>query len=316
MNAYFGIDLGGTFVKYGLITEEGEILKKGKVTTPSDNIYWNTINVIVSIAQGIAAEHGASICGLGIGAPGVVDGKKGLVLTSGNLDWENKPLAKDVSAALSLPVTLTNDANAAAYGEYFCGAGKQYKSIVLLTLGTGVGSGIVLNGKLFEGSEGVGAELGHEVIRLGGEKCVCGRRGCLEQYVSATALIRQTKRAMEKEKESILWQLCSGNLANVNGKTVFDGARAGDKTSNRVISNYIRYLSEGLVNIANTFRPEAILIGGGISAEGVNLTESLQERVNKLMLGHGKYAPVKILAATLGNDAGLVGAAMLAKEKV
>lgn len=179
-----------------------------------------------------------------------------------------------------------------------------------------MGSGIVLNGKLYEGNEGAGAELGHEVIRVGGEKCACGRRGCFEAYASATALIRQTKRAMEKDRQSKLWQLCEGDINNVNGKTAFDGAAVGDKAAKRVVNNYLRYLSEGLANIANTFRSEVILIGGGISAQGENLTVPLQKQVNKLMLGHGTYAPVKILAATLGNDAGLVGAAMLAKEKI
>ena len=253
---------------------------------------------------------------MGIGAPGVVDGEKGIVLTSGNLGWENKPLAEDLSAKLGIPAVLTNDANAAAYGEYACGADSEYKSVVLITLGTGVGSGIVLNGKLYEGCAGAGAELGHEVIRVGGEKCACGRRGCFEAYASATALIKQTRRAMEKDRQSMLWRLCGGDINNVNGKTVFDAAAMGDKRAKRVVNNYLYYLSEGLANIANAFRPEAVLIGGGISAQGENLTKPLQKRVDKLMLGHGAYAPVKIKTASLGNDAGLMGAAMLAKEKV
>lgn len=315
MSFNIGIDLGGTYIKYGLVSEVGEIIEKGKVPTPAGCGYAETVEVIVSAVRGLA-KSGASVCGLGIGAPGVVDGEKGIVRTSGNLGWENKPLAEDLFAKLGIPVTLANDANAAAYGEYACGAGKEYRSVVLLTLGTGVGSGIVLNGKLFEGSRGAGAELGHEVIRFGGEKCACGRRGCFEAYASATALIRQTRLAMEKDKASALWQLCEGDINNVNGKTAFDGAAAGDKTAKRAVSNYLRYLSEGLANIANTFRPEVILIGGGISAQGETLTKPLQKRLDKLMLGHGKYAPVKILAASLGNDAGLVGAAMLAKEKV
>ncbi len=315
MKAYIGIDLGGTYIKYGLVNETGEIIEKGKVLTPTGCGYAETVEVIMSAVRGLA-KSGAPIGGLGIGAPGIVDGEKGIVRTSGNLGWENKPLAEDLSAKLGIPVTLANDANAAAFGEYVCGAGSDYKSVVLITLGTGVGSGIVLNGKLYEGNEGAGAELGHEVIRMDGEKCACGRRGCFEAYASATALIKQTKRAMGKDKESTLWRLCGGDIGLVNGKTAFDGAKGEDKTAKRVVSNYLRYLSEGLANIANTFRPEAILIGGGISAQGDTLTKPLQKRVNKLMLGHGRYASVKILAATLGNDAGLVGAAMLAKEKV
>lgn len=314
MNYRIGIDLGGTFVKYGLVGEGGEIIGKGKASTPAGCGYAETVEVIASAVRNIT-EQGIRICGIGIGAPGVVDGEKGIVLTSGNLGWENKPLACDLSKSLGIPVALTNDANAAAFGEYACGAGSSYKSVVLITLGTGVGSGIVLNGKLYEGNEGAGAELGHEVIRFGGEKCACGRRGCFEAYASATALIRQTRRAMERNTASALWQLCGGNPDKVNGKTAFDGAKEGDATAKRVVNKYLSYLSEGLANIANTLRPEAILIGGGISAQGESLTEPLQKRVDKLMLGHGRYAPVKILTASLGNDAGLVGAAMLAKQR-
>ena len=241
---------GGTYIKYGLVGEGGEIIEKGKVPTPAGCRYAETMEVIASAVRGLA-KSGALVCGLGIGAPGVVDGERGIVLTSGNLGWVNKPLAQDLSERLGIPVTLTNDANAAAFGEYVCGAGSDYKSVVLITLGTGVGSGIVLNGKLYEGNEGAGAELGHEVIRMGGEKCACGRRGCFEAYASATALIRQTKRVMEKDKQSMLWQLCGGDIESVNGKTAFDGAAAGDKTAKRVVNNYLRYLSEGLASRAN-----------------------------------------------------------------
>lgn len=316
MKTYIGIDFGGMYIKYGLVSKIGKIIDKEKISTPTGCDYVRTVDIIKSVVQLLSVGHNMPISGIGIGAPGVVDGEKGIVRLSGNLGWENKPLAEDLSAKLGIPVTLANDANAAAFGEYVCGAGSDYKSVVLITLGTGVGSGIVLNGKLYEGNEGAGAELGHEVIRMDGEKCACGRRGCFEAYASATALIKQTKRAMGKDKESTLWRLCGGDIGLVNGKTAFDGAKGGDKTAKRVVSNYLRYLSEGLANIANTFRPEAILIGGGISAQGDTLTKPLQKRVNKLMLGHGRYASVKILAATLGNDAGLVGAAMLAKEKV
>ena len=310
-----GIDLGGTFIKYGLVAEDGRIIEKGKVPTPPGCGYAETLNAIASAVRGIAEKSGVRIRCAGVGSPGVIDGARGYVVTSGNLGWENKPFARDLSALLGVPATLANDANAAAFGEYICGAGSAYKSVVLVTLGTGVGSGIVLNGELFEGCEGAGAELGHEVIRFGGEKCSCGRRGCFEAYASATALIRQTKKAMAKDRESSLWQSCGGNPDNVDGKTAFDAALAGDKTAKRVVNNYLRYLAEGFANIANAFRPEAILIGGGISAQGESLTVPLQKKVNRLMLGRGRYAQVKILAAMLGNDAGLVGAAMLAKEK-
>lgn len=265
---------------------------------------------VIKLAQTAEIEVKA----VGIGSPGMIDGEKGIVVYSNNLAWEKVPLAAELRNRLHLPVRITNDANAAAYGEYACGAGKNYKTIVMLTLGTGVGSGIVIDGKLFEGNRGAGAELGHETIRFGGEKCTCGRRGCFEAYASATALIRQTRRAMEKDRQSKLWDLCGGDIANVNGKTAFDGSRAGDITAKKVVRAYIRYLSEGIANIVNAFRPEAVLLGGGISREGDNLVNPLKKKVKKLFFGGSRYAPVKILAATLGNDAGLVGAAILAKE--
>ena len=155
---------------------------------------------------------------VGIGCPGVIDGEHGMVVTGGNLGWENKPLASDLGEPLGIPVTLCNDANAAAYGEYACGAGKEYKSVVLITLGTGVGSGVIFGGKLFTGELGAGAELGHEVIRMDGEPCACGRRGCFETYASASALVRQTRNAMVAHPESKMWELCKGSADNADGR--------------------------------------------------------------------------------------------------
>lgn len=312
MKTYIGIDLGGTFIKYGLVDEEGNILEKGKVPTPAGCGYEETVRAIADAAAKLADKKP---CGVGIGSPGVIDGERGIAVTSGNLGWEKVPLEKDVAALCKLPVVLTNDANAAAFGECYGGAGKSYRSLVFLTLGTGVGSGIVIDGKLFEGNGGAGAELGHMVIRTGGERCGCGRRGCYEAYASASALVKQTKKAMIAHPESKMWELCEGNADNADGRTAFDGMRLGDKAAKSVVNKYLGYLAEGIANIINIFRPETVLIGGGLSAEGETITRPLQRKVNRLILGHGKYAPVKIRAASLGNDAGLIGAAMLAKEK-
>ncbi len=179
-----------------------------------------------------------------------------------------------------------------------------------------MGGGIVLNGRLYEGNRSAGAELGHTVIKIKGEKCTCGRRGCFEAYSSATALIRQTQRAMARESESALWRLCGGKSENVDGKTAFDGMRSGDKTAIKVVNDYIRYLAEGIANFANIFRPEAVLLGGGICAEGETLLVPLEKQVDKMLFGGTHYAPVKILRASLGNDAGLYGAALLAIQTV
>lgn len=314
MSYHIGIDLGGTFVKFGAVEESGNILKKDKIPTPLGCDYGATVSAIAEAVRGMIADMGMPESA-GIGCPGVIDGEHGIVVTGGNLGWENMPLAQDLGGRLDIPVTLCNDANAAAYGEYACGAGKEYKSIVLITLGTGVGSGIIFRGKLFTGELGAGAELGHEVIRMDGEPCACGRRGCFEAYASASALVRQTKNAMVAHPESKMWELCKGSADNADGRTAFDGMRQDDETAKEVVERYLNYLAEGIENIVNVFRPQAVLIGGGISAEGEALTLPLQKMVDTKILGRGRYAPVTIRAASLGNDAGLVGAAMLAKER-
>ena len=313
MNHHIGIDLGGTFIKFGAVGESGNILKKDKIPTPAGCDYMATVSAIAEAVKGMIADMGVPES-VGIGCPGVIDGEHGMVVTGGNLGWENKPLAEDLGSLLGISATLANDANAAAYGEYMCGAGKEYRSIVLITLGTGVGGGVIFGGKLFTGELGAGAELGHTVICLDGEPCSCGRRGCFEAYASASALVRQTRNAMIAHPESKMWELCKGSADNADGRTAFDGMRLDDKTAKAVVERYLNYLAEGIANIVNVFRPQAVLIGGGISAEGEALTLPLQKMVDTKILGRGRYAPVVIRAASLGNDAGLVGAAMLAKE--
>ncbi len=315
MRYYAGIDLGGTYIKLSVIDETGNIHRKEKTETPKGSEYIKTVEMIARSVRELASKGGVRLEGAGIGSPGVIDGKKGIVVTSNNLGWENRPLAKDLSVALEMPVYLTNDANAAALGEYAFGAGKKYESLVLLTLGTGIGSGIVIDGKLFEGNCGAGAELGHMTIRCDGMGCSCGRRGCYEMYASASALVRQTKQAMRENKLSRMWKLCGGKLSAVDGKTAFEAARLGDTAAEQVLEKYIGYLAEGIADIINIFRPQAILLGGGISAEKENLTKPLEKWVNELILGKGAYAPVKIETASLGNDAGIYGAAKLAMDR-
>ena len=224
-------------------------------------------------------------------------------------------MVEKLQKASGFKVKITNDANAAALGEYHFGAGKKYKSLVMLTLGTGVGSGIVFNGKLFEGNLGAGVELGHEVIKIGGEKCTCGRKGCLEAYASATALIRQAQRAMDGDKESLLWKLTDGNKENVNGKIVFDALREGDKTAEKVVKKYTEYLAAGVTNVINAFHPQAIVLGGGICAAGDVFLTPLKRKVSRQIYGGTKFAPVEIVVASLGNDAGIYGAAALSVNR-
>lgn len=245
MEYYAGIDLGGTNIKCGIVDETGTVIKYESIPTNREKGFSDVVSTMAELVKKLSKAVSGRVKAVGVGAPGTIDGENGVVVYSNNLAWEKVPLAAELGNELHLPVRITNDANAAAYGEYLCGAGKEYRSIVMLTLGTGVGSGIVIDGKLFEGNRGAGAELGHEVIRFGGEKCTCGRCGCFEAYASATALIRQTKRAMEHHVESIMWKLCSADINNVNGRTAFDGMRSGDKTAKKVVDSYINYLSVG-----------------------------------------------------------------------
>ena len=238
------------------------------------------------------------------------------LLSNCNLGWENVPIAAELAKLTQKPAFALNDANAAALGEAWCGAGRKYGSIVFITLGTGVGGGVIIDGKLFQGFRSAGAELGHVVIRMGGAQCTCGRKGCFEAYASATALIRQTREAMEKHPESKLWDLCGGDLEKVEGKTAFDGQALGDETAKRIVSRYVKYLAEGLVNICNEFRPEAIVLGGGVCGAGDVLLKPLKRRINRYIYGGTKYAPVKVVIASLGNDAGLVGAVKYAIDCV
>ena len=314
MKYYAGLDLGGTFVKGGIVDEEGNILVKDKIPTGKERPYEEIAKDMAELAAELAKRANVpagALAAAGIGSPGLIDSGKGIVVYNNNLGWKKAALAAEVKKYLGVPVYVTNDANAAALGEHFCGSGRKYSSLILVTLGTGVGGGIIIDGKLFEGNKSAGAEIGHSVIRMGGEKCTCGRRGCFEAYASATALIRQTKRAMERYPESKMWQI-AGNLDGVDGKTAFDGQRAGDPAADRVVKFYIRCLAEGICNLLNEFRPQAILLGGGVCGEGDNLLLPLKKEVDKRLFGGTDYAPFDLCTASLGNDAGLCGAARLA----
>ena len=291
---------------------DGTLLCTDKISTEKDRaaeeIAADTTRLVTALAQ----RANVTLSGVGIGAPGTVNSREGVVVYSNNLRWNRVPLAEEVQSGVNAPVYAVNEANAAALGEQFCGAGKPYRDVVFLTLGTGIGSGIVIDGKLYEGYKSAGAEIGHTVISLGGEKCTCGRRGCFEAYASAAALIRQTVRAMKRHEESKLWEISHGDLDAVDGKTPFDALRLGDKTAADVVDRYVEYLSEGIANLCNEFRPEAVLLGGGIGAEGKTLLQPLTQAVAEKIYGGAEYAPVEILQATLGGDAGIYGAARYA----
>ena len=311
---YIGIDLGGTFIKGGIVDDLGNILISDKVPTESENGAGSVALNIANLCKRLLEQVNMTandIVGIGMGVPGMIDSAKGEVLYSNNLDWEHFFISDEVEKQTGLPVKIANDANVAALGETKFGCGKDYNNTIMLTLGTGVGGGVIINGKLFEGNGSAGAELGHSVIVAGGEQCTCGRKGCLEAYASATALIRDTKRAMLADKQSKMWKI--GSIENVSGKTAFD-YKDVDKTAKLVVDGYIEKLGVGITNIANEFRPEAVILGGGVCAQGDNLIKPLQEFVNKEIFAGNKGPQVKIITATLVNNAGLLGAAALCIE--
>jgi len=312
---YVGIDLGGTFIKGGIVDDLGNILLTKKVATEAEGGQDKVVSNIASLCKSLADEMGldfSDFVGIGMGVPGTVNSVNGEVLYSNNLGWHNLKISDKLTKLTGLPVKIANDANVAALGEAVFGCGKEYKDMVMLTLGTGVGGGLVLGGRLYEGNFGAGAELGHSVVIADGEPCTCGRRGCLEAYASATALIRDTKRAMQNDKNSKMWQI--GSLDNVDGATAFK-YKDVDKTAKAVVDNYIKMLACGITNYANVFRPEAVILGGGICNEGERLTKPLQQILDNDIFGKDKGPSVKILTATLGNTAGLLGAVALYLSK-
>ncbi len=314
-----GIDLGGMSAKGALFTMDGELLCTDRATTSKNDGFDGTVLVLARLARSLAETGGiefSAVQAIGVGAPGVVDSNEGVVLRWSNYGWQNAPLAKELSLLTGKKVFLLNDANAAALGEAKFGATAKYQSSILLTLGTGVGGGMVFDGKLIEGYKSAGAELGHITIRKGGIPCACGRKGCYEKYASATALISQTRHAMVDNPQSQLWDIVKGNLENVDGRTVFIAAANGDETAKKVLEEYVGYLSEGIADFVNILRPEAIVLGGGIANEGEILFEPLRKAVDERSYIAMDIVPLKIVGAKLGNRAGVYGAYSLAKERL
>lgn len=311
---YIGIDIGGTGIKAGLVDEKYNIIVKDSIPTPKET-YENMLNGIMELAEKVAAAGGyklSDIESVGIGCPGSVDDKNGIVTYSNNLDVPNMNLGPDLSERMGLPVYLGNDANCAALGEFFALEDDSIQNFVAITLGTGVGSGIVINRKLYTGFNGAAGELGHTLLYADGEPCSCGRKGCWEAYASATALIRETERAAQAEPESILAKMVADNGGKANGKIAFDAAKQGDNTGKKVVDMYIKAVAEGIVNVINIFQPEVVVIGGGVSKEGEGLINPVCEYVNKYVYGAMDGVPFgEVRLAKLGNDAGILGAALL-----
>lgn len=312
---YIGIDVGGTKIKAGLVREDGTIIYRSELPTLADRPAEEIAADIAALARKMAEEGGApraEIRCCGIGIPGACSKDTGEVLFTANINFGVFPLGKRVEKELGLPVFLGNDANCAALGEY-CMLKAPAKDMILVTLGTGIGGGLILNGKLYTGFNGIAGEIGHSMVQLGGEKCGCGREGCWEAYGSVTALIRQTRRFAEKHPESPVAKSCGENFENLSGKTAFDLAKQGDADAKNIVDTWISYIAEGVTDLINIFQPRFVLIGGAISREGETLLAPLRDKVWARMYKSRVPSP-EILAATLGNDAGIIGAAFLGKE--
>ena len=308
------VDLGGTNIAVGVVDEKYNIVGKGKVKTnaprPAEEIFAD-IKKAIDLAVEDAGITMDEVESIGVGTPGSVNQDTGMIEFSNNLAFNNVPAKKMLEELTGKPCYFENDANAAALGEAYAGAGHGAKNFVAVTLGTGVGSGIIVDGKVVSGINFAGGEMGHTVIVVDGKQCNCGRKGCWEQYASATALISQTKEKMTECPDSKMWELCGGDINKVSGRTAFNAMYEGDKAGKEVVDKYIAYVSVGITNIVNTFQPEIVCVGGGISNEGDNLLDPIRAYVAGER--YSKYAKkqTEICKAVLGNDAGIIGAALL-----
>ena len=310
-----GIDLGGINIACGLVSEEGKLIYKDSVPTrtPGDTpelIAERMAEITLKVIRDNNLKE-EDIIVIGMGIPGAVDREKGIIIRTANVPLDGFDMAGFFKKYTKIPVRLDNDANCAALGEASAGAAKGVENSLTVTLGTGVGGGIIIGGKIYSGFNFAGGEMGHMVTHVGGRRCGCGRCGCFEAYASATAIINDAKEAYKAHPESKIGELCGGNPDKINGKIVFDARDAGDETAKAVVDNYIRELGDGIINYINIFQPEVLLIGGGISAQGEKLLAPLREYVFTYSYGANLLPRTKIMTTTLGNDAGIIGAAML-----
>lgn len=308
-----GIDLGGTNIVAGVVNDDFKILASAKCKTDLPRSAEAILDDMARVAREAVKAAGltmADIAYAGVGSPGTCNVQTGEVEYSNNLGFHHVMMGPLMQERLGVPVYIENDANAAALGEVKAGAARGAHSCVCITLGTGVGGGIIIDDKIYGGFNFAGAELGHTVIMVDGEPCTCGRNGCWEAYASATALIRQTRRAMEAHPESKMWELAE-SLDKVNGLTAFDAMRAGDPAGTAVVDAYIGYVACGISNMINIFQPDVLCIGGGVCKEGETLLAPLRAIVEKERYSKHSLQQTPICVAELGNDAGVIGAACL-----
>ena len=307
-----GVDIGGTSIKGAAITDKGEILDRfslvmDKLANPEESI-GKMCSVIKDFLKDKQYRH--DIVGVGLGVPGILDRELGLVKSSPNMPkWINFNIKKFVENELKLPVKIVNDASSAVLGEARFGSGKEYKNIIMITLGTGVGGGVIIDHKLYDGLGGTGAQLGHAIIRYNGRQCSCGRKGCLEAYASATALIKQARINLSKYPESGL-----NKVKDIDAKVIFEQEKLGDKLAKKLVKEYVTYLSEGLLDYSNIFRPDVFLLSGGVANEGDYLIKKIVRYMKRHHYGYVNAPEIPVKLASLGYDSGKIGAASLLFE--
>lgn len=312
---YVGIDLGGTGIKAGAVSEDGKILYKESCPTGVERGYEAVIRDMAALALKVTEGSGHTmedVKAIGIGIPGVLNPRTGRVPFCTNLHWHDVPLIEEMAKYTDRPVFVNNDATVAGLAESVSGISAKVKNSVFITLGTGVGGGVVIDGKVYSGPHGVASEIGHMITVAGGELCSCGNRGCWERYASATALIREGCRLIRTKPDCALAKEVGGNPDKIEAKTIIDLAKAGDPDCLALFNDYVYHLCVGLANVVNVYDPEMIVLGGGVSHAGEFLLNAVRARLPELIFyKEMPYAQIEL--AQLSNDAGIIGAAMLGK---
>lgn len=312
MAYYIGIDIGGTNIACGIVNEKYEIVARSKVKTNAPRPYEQILDDIknsVRLACGELGIKPSDASAIGIGCPGTCN-SDGVVEYSNNLGFVNVPLRSDIENEFGIKTYLDNDANAAAFGEYVAGAAKGAKNAVAITLGTGVGAGIIIDGKIYSGSNCAGGEIGHTVLVVDGRECTCGRRGCFETYSSATGLIRTTREAAENAPDSIVARLIEAD-GRVSARTAYNALKQGCPIGKQITDDFVKYLACGIANTINIFQPDILCVGGGVCNEGDTLMIPLRKAVAEQVYTRNSAKNTEIVVCSLGNDAGIIGAAML-----
>ena len=314
MRYHLGIDIGGTNIAVGIVDEFFNIIHKNSVPTLGKRSFAAVVKDVADTAKNtltMASLTDNDIEYVGIGVPSTVNPNNQHIVFANNLGWTDVDLATEFHKTWNIPVIIGNDADCAAFGESLAGAAKHYDSTLMITLGTGVGGSFIYKNEIFKGGNGFSCEPGHIALCYNGLLCTCGRRGCLEAYASVTALIRQTIEAIAAQPHSRMADICGHDLRNITGETCFKAAKEGDEAALLVVENYVNYLAMGIISLVNVFRPDVVLIGGGISHQGEYLLAPLRRVVQETLFATDMVEVPELLKATLGNDAGIIGAAYL-----